>query len=101
REDALHAVEDLACSLLDVILVVAAEEERDVVVLEAYFRGVARGATRVEQRACVRSEVEGQVLLGRRRDVGAEVREAPGGGDRQAGRRSREVAVELLHPLGA
>ena len=50
-ERAFHSVGDLGRGRPDVLLVVAAEEERDVVLLEQRVVGIAREADRVEQRS--------------------------------------------------
>ena len=55
RKHALHAVEDLGRRLLDVLLVVGPEEERDVVVLETRPAGRSESAWRREGRACPRA----------------------------------------------
>ncbi len=99
RKHALHPVEDLGRRLLDVLLVVAPEEERDVVVLEAHVRRVAREAPGVEEGALVRAPVEGQVQLSRAGHVRVEVRQAPGDGDRQPLRGPGVLAVQLLQHI--
>ena len=82
-ERAFHAVGDLRGREQDVLLVVAAEEERDVVVLEHRLARVARKTDRVDQRALVRPEVERQVHVRSIRNVHPEVRQAPRDRDRE------------------
>ena len=60
-ERAFHPVGDLRRGRPDVLLVVAAEEERDVVLLEQRVVGIAREADRVDQRALAGPAVEREV----------------------------------------
>ena len=99
-EESAEVVEERLRPGPDVLGVVAAEEDGDLVLLEDELLGIAREADRVDQRArrpsprLGRPEVHGQVLLGEGRDVAAEVRKAPRDGDVQAARLRRELVLE-------
>ena len=87
-EHAVHRVEDRRRALLNVIEVVAPQQEGDVVLLEHDIVGIAREANRVQQ--CTAGTAGGggatidrQVALCGARDVLTEVRKPPGHGDRQ------------------
>ena len=94
-ERAFQAVGDLRRRRPDVLLVVAAEEEGDVVGLEQRLVRVARKADRVDQRALLRPAVERQVHVRGVRNVRPEVRQAPRDRDREPVGRAGIVGIEL------
>jgi hypothetical protein len=85
----------------DVLQRVAAKDDGKVVLLEPRRVGVAREPDCVLENPnrvpplCRRTKVAGEMLLRLCRNVLPEVRQAPGHGHPQAGRRRREALVEL------
>ena len=78
----------------DVVERVAAQQHRDVVLLEDRRVGIARKAPRREQRVPLRAPVERRVLAPRARHEPLEVRQAPRDRDAEAGGRRLEIALE-------
>ncbi len=93
------AVEEGALGVGDVVELVAAQEHRDVVLLEDRVCRIAGEADRVEEGGLLGAPVARQVRLRGRGDVAAEVRQAPGDEDAEPGRGSGIAPVEVRQRL--
>ena len=99
-EDVGEVIPDQLLRLVDEVRVVAAEEDREIVVLEDRVGRVAREAVRVlehvgDMRVGGRAPVDGKLAPGLRGHVAPEVRQSPGEGDREPGRRARVQGIDL------